>query len=290
MNFVAVVISYNPDEKVYEHVSNYTQIFQKVFVIDNSDQDRRFCIEKVKTSERVIYQCNRNNQGISSALNDAFQWAITEKADFLLTMDQDTIFPNKEIEKMIHFIEGDNKSDVAIYCPNYSKLYLKQNQWISGKEAIPKGKQIYRPFCMTSGSFICVDALKKIDPLSNWFVGFVDYDLSAALIKNGYRLKMFGSACMQQKVGQDTVYSPLVRIFHIVHHTDDRYYYMMRNSGLFIKKYKDERKLVKLVKLQRLRILFNLIFEPNKLDKLKFCAKGINDAKKGVEGNICYYA
>lgn len=290
MNFVAVVIAYNPDKKVYEYVSNYAQIFQKVLVIDNSDKNKRFHTENIVNPERITYQCNQNNQGISDALNDAFQWAILENADFLLTMDQDTIFPNEEIQKMIHFIEKDARKDVAIYSPNYAKLYIKNGSWISGKKAIKKSRQVYRLFCMTSGSFICVDALKQIEPLSNWFIGFVDYDLSAQMVKSGYYLKMIGSACMQQKIGYDTKYNPLVRIFHVVHHSDDRYYYMMRNSGLFIRKYKDERTLVKIVKLQRMRILFNLIFEPNKFDKLKYCAKGMRDARIGIEGNICYHA
>ncbi|OYO84916.1 hypothetical protein CG709_14670, partial [Lachnotalea glycerini] len=142
----------------------------------------------------------KENKDISKTLNYAFKWAYKEEIDFLLTMDQDSEYPNEEIEKLLHYIETYYEENVGIYSANYKKIYynVKKDMMMCSNLSLKWDEVKDVKFCMTSGSFVNINAVQRALPLDNYFVSYVDVDLSMWFLENGYKLKRVGNSVFQQ--------------------------------------------------------------------------------------------
>ena len=97
----AVTVLYNPTKKIIQNISGYIDKVDKVYVIDNSnDSNEKLLID----NKKIEYLPNYTNLGISNSLNKACNLAIDEGYEFLLTMDQDSLFEKNEFQKMIDYI------------------------------------------------------------------------------------------------------------------------------------------------------------------------------------------
>lgn len=286
LNFAVAVILYNPDSKIKKQIDIYKKQFDRIYLFDNSDSPEynRYLADSTK----VYHYYEGINKGVSYALNKIFEWAIEENIDYILTMDQDSRYDEFNILKMKKYIAERKSENIAIYCTNYGKLYVKEGREVESPLHISKKEIKNVNFCMTSGSFVNVKALKRIGALEDWFIGLVDYDLCASFVEKGYSIQMYGDSWFYQRVGKGTKDSRLNRIFRVVHHDKERYYYMIRNAFYFLKKYKKNKVLSNMVKKQIIRILFNLLFENNKIEKIKYCLKGYTDFIKNKKGQYFF--
>ncbi|OMC73879.1 hypothetical protein BK125_22945, partial [Paenibacillus odorifer] len=203
MKYVATIIFYNPDESAIKRVETYCNNFQEVLVIDNSEESNLETALKLKKYRNCVYHKMNGNSGMSEALNYAFYFAIDKKYDFILTMDQDSIYNDKNIYNMKEYIENNYDENIGIYSPNYSKLYYnkKRKKFIEAKPVLRENEEKYVDFCMTSGSFINVKALSKILPLDDYFIAYVDNFLSQKLLEEKYKLLRLGNSYFAQQVG-----------------------------------------------------------------------------------------
>lgn len=281
------VICYNPDKNVPDRIRLYCDIFLQVLVIDNSDTDKYLNTEQF--ADNVVYYDMQGNQGMSQALNVAYKWGLEKNFDYLLTMDQDSVYSKENINNMISYIEENSASDVAIYVANFAKLYRnpKDNRLVPGKPIIEKDSIQEVSMCLTSGSFVRLKAIEIILPLEDYFIAKVDNFISTELINNGYRLLRVGNSYFEQEVGRPVVNTWFNRTFKIVNHTPERYYYTFRNGNYYKEKFYDNKKLVFYYYIGRLRLIFNiLVAENNKISKLKACKQGDRDYKRKILGKI----
>lgn len=285
MKFGIFVLLYNPEvEQVVRRLSNYNKIFDTMLIVDNSQDkpDERMA----EILKKVDYHAMGENKGISKALEYAFEWAEKEKIDYLLTMDQDSEYPKQEIEKMIDFIENTANEKVGIYAANYRKLYFDNIKGVmtAGKLAIEREDVKTVKACMTSGSFVNVKAVQKALPLDDYFVAYVDIDLSAWFLRNGYELKLVGNSVFEQQVGNPVTASKYNIFFRILHHTEKRYYFITRNNFYFRNKYKEH----SVFALKRLiRVYINILLgEENKIAKAKSGYLGYLHYKQGIMGDF----
>lgn len=285
MKFAIFVLLYNPKwGQVSNTLKNYAEIFSEMVIVDNSTIENK---EKVlDVVPNATYYWQGGNKGISKALDYAFKWSKEHKIDYLLTMDQDSDYKNVEIQNMLQYIEKNYDEKVGIYSVNYQNLYLdeKRNEFVAGKLAIKRSSVVEIKFCMTSGSFVNVSAVQKALPLDDFFVSYVDVDLCAWLSEHGYKLLRIGNSVLRQQVGENVKRTKYNMFFHVLHHKDIRYYFMVRNNFLFRKKYKN----FKTLGIKRLvRVLTNIMLgERNKVRKIYACYLGYKDYKKGIYGNI----
>ncbi|PXV91448.1 GT2 family glycosyltransferase [Lachnotalea glycerini] len=285
MKFGIFVLLYNPEiNEVIMRLKKYSQIFGSFLVVDNSQEDYSENLNKELPS--IKYHTMNENKGISKALNYAFKWAYKEEIDFLLTMDQDSEYPNEEIEKLLHYIETYYEENVGIYSANYKKIYynVKKDMMMCSNLSLKWDEVKDVKFCMTSGSFVNINAVQRALPLDNYFVSYVDVDLSMWFLENGYKLKRVGNSVFQQQVGNMVNANKLNMIFHVLHHNEKRYYFMTRNNFYFKSKYKK----YKLYAFKRLiRIYVNILLgEKNKIKKIKASYLGYLHYKQGVMGDL----
>lgn len=278
MNYAVAIVFYNPDERAYGNIAEYEKVFESILIVDNSTENHKV---EFDNRNKVTYHHMNGNKGMAIALNYAYCWAVSSGVDYLLTMDQDTRYPEAEVNNMIEFIEDDNVkgvNDVAIYSANYKKQYLDNDVEVFDGLNIQRTDVKECNFAMTSGSFMNTKYLDKILPLDDWFIGMVDYDV-CALLKTKFpntRFVRFGNSVMYQVVGTQLKNTWVNRFFRVVHLADDRYFYMERNSRFFIEKYKANRTYVKIMRCQRTRILFNLLFEKERIKKVRSILEGKN--------------
>lgn len=289
MKYGVVVIFYNPDEDAIKRISTYSDNFDEVLVVDNSEKENVDISFKVKQYANCLYHKMNGNEGMAKALNYAFYRAIDRGYDFILTMDQDSIYTEENIKKMKVYIEGNIDETVGIYSPNYSKLYYdeKKKSFVAAKPVIDKNEIKIVDFCMTSGSFVNVKALEKILPLEDYFIAYVDNYLCGRLIENNYKLLRVGSSYFAQQVGGVVKNTAFNRLLRVVNHSEVRYYYMVRNNLFFQKRFKYNLKLKTKSKIGLFRIIVNIfIGEENKRKKIKACIAGYRDFKNNVMGKV----
>lgn len=285
MIFAVAIIYYNPDSDVFKRLETYTKCFEKVLIIDNSDSIKQhpdFSINK-----NLVYVDMHGNLGMSKAIEYSLNWAYENKVDILLTMDQDSDFPLESMEYMKNFIRKHYKSNIAVYAPNFCKLYFnrKKKQLVADSPYYDLGKNQYMDFCITSGSFCNVGILKQFLPLDDYFISYVDNDLCTSLCLKGYRLLLAGKAMLYQQVGGCVTDTWVNKKLRILHHSDIRYYYMTRNNFFYRQKYRKFKKIRYWSYMLLLRTIFNIVIsEPDKARKICCMFKGYRDFKQGRLG------
>jgi len=286
LRFIVTVIIYNPKIDVFDRIKIYSDCFEKVLVIDNSDVKNIDFINKISIFDNVFFYDMKGNRGISVALMKSFDVAKHEHFDFILTMDQDTVFSKKAILAMQSIIGKMNQSDIGIFAPNYRKMYYDKNCKIIYKDShydSDKSHEILS--CMTSGSFISCKILDKLIPLDDYFIAHVDTDICAKVITSGYRILLIGNVFFNQQLGKPMKNSRFNMKFNATNHEPIRYYYMIRNYLYFRRQYKNNKKLKKQIKIMPLKYIFKLVTsETNKIEKVKYSYYGYKDFKKNIMG------
>lgn len=284
MKFAIAVIFFNPDVHVFQRMERYSEWFEKCLVVDNTPDDDH-C--KVYLNSRIEYKWMEGNKGLSVALEYAFRWAYENEVQYLLTMDQDTEYPDTEIEKMMVYIQ--TNPGAAIYCTNWRKIYWNREmtQKKMGPLAIDPKETKEVEASMTSGSWMDVKKAVEILPLENYFIGYVDTDISFQLRCKGLKIICVGDSVINQQIGGKVIGGRLNMLFRKILHTKERYYYMSRNNLYLAEKYAGYKKIRNILWKNRVRILFNLLFfEDGRVEKYKYWTMGKCAFRKREMGAI----
>ena len=232
MKLAAVVVLYNPDDKVRENIKSYIDSVQVVYAVDNSDIDH----SKEFSNEKIVYIPNGSNMGIAYALNVGAKKAINDGYDWLLTMDQDSCFQENGVEQMKEFLlnskNGKNKYDfekIGLITP-YHRTLFNEN------EKIP---DIDSPaVVMTSGNIISLKAYNEIGGFKDWmFIDAVDFDYCLNLRDHGYDIWRLVHIEMKHNLGNVVFKDIGKRHFYSLNHSATRRYYIVRNRHYFYDMY-----------------------------------------------------
>ena len=103
MKVAGIVTLYNPDNEVKKNIESYLSDLDKLYIIDNTpNKDNK---QVIPSSNKIVYLPQDDNVGVATALNIGAKKAINDKYNWLLTMDQDSIFPTKDYPKIYQLIE-----------------------------------------------------------------------------------------------------------------------------------------------------------------------------------------
>ena len=290
MKICGVVVLYNPDSKVIDNIKSYIKLLDKLFIVDNSpapnDNKENFKDKKME------YISNNGNKGIASALNVGANEAIKLKADWLLTMDQDSSFQEGALEKMTSFLKElkDNQIMSEVLGLTYEKLgvlsalqrtELNKNDKLEGLD--------YPLVVMTSGNLINLNIYKKIDGFKDWFfIDAVDFEYCLNIKKNGYEVVQMNTAELKHNLGSISKKTILGKKVFVTNHSAIRRYYITRNRHYLYDLYHEDFLEYCALELDRTKheLLKIILFENHKIDKMKAMYKGYRDYKKGITGEI----
>lgn len=290
MKIEGVVVLYNPTDNVMDNIDSYLKPLDKLYIVDNSDKSNNN--EKMFNNKKIKYISNNGNQGIANAINVAAKEAINDKADWLLTMDQDSCFEKGSLEKMISFLKElkKNKLMEEVLGLKYDKIGiltalhrtgLNENDILSGID--------YPLVVMTSGNLINLEAYKKVDGLKDWFfIDAVDFEYCLNLKRNNYEIVQMNTAELKHNLGKIVKRKIFGKTVYVTNHNAIRRYYITRNRHYLYDLYKED--FLPYCKLElsmtRKELLKIWLFEKDKINKTKAIYKGYRDYKKGKKGSI----
>mgnify|MGYP003348771424 CR=1 FL=1 len=227
MNIAGIVIVYHPDIQVLcDNIKTYVQGLRQLYVYDNSElpsPDIEKALWEVDTS--IQYHYFGSNEGIAKRLNSAVKYAIENKFDYLLTMDQDSSFKKGDFEKYINYIQAGSYNNVVQFGVNCQPQFTVPSN-------IPEPVLTL----ITSGTILNLSFIKNIGAFNeNLFIDFVDAEFSYRVIQKGYINLMYADIVLNHSIGTLVEGRSLInfkKTLRITHHPI-RVYYIIRN-GLFL--------------------------------------------------------
>lgn len=267
MKIIATVICYNPDKKQISNIKSYINYVEKLYIIDNSENNNQELLDNLKNS-KIEYIFNGDNLGMAKALNKACNMAKKEDYEWILTMDQDSVFSKDNIEKYLKIFSYIKNKNVGIISPHH---ILKNDIKNLGNNTFLKTDSV-----MTSGNILNLDAWEKVGKFNeNLFIDEVDNDLCFRMTEYNFKILQLNKLRMYHELGNLEKRKFFLKKISVLNHNYIRKYYIVRNKLYMFKKYKKYRFRYS---YSILNDFFKVIFfEKDKMKKLKYMFRGIND-------------
>ena len=271
--FEAAITLYNPTDEQIQRAISYSQTFDYVILLDNSDEyfdNNTLIIDML--NERCKYIRMSGNEGLSVAFNKALETPEVEKCDYLCTLDQDSIFEQSQIRNLMNFISNTyiNLDEVGIFAPiiDYGKGQKKSENFEERKRVI------------TSGSFVSLRNVKKFNIIYDikYFIDKFEIDFCQQLLDKKLKIIVYHGAVLKQRLGDEGNFGHSC-------HSVLRHYYLFRNRFYFNHKFFPIYKRYLLNILQTARhCVFILLYEPQKVMKVKMLKLASQDYLNGKMG------
>ncbi|STO32267.1 rhamnosyltransferase [Fusobacterium necrogenes] len=270
-----VVVLYNPNiSETINNINSYVSELDKLYIIDNSEKENYTRLENYITiNKNIEYTWLGENKGIAKALNVGKNKAINEEADYFLTIDQDSSFKNN-FREMINWLINNELllEKVAIISPihNLKEKNIKTKNKLEEKEIV-----------MTSGNILNLNLIKNIGDFNeDFFIDEVDHEFCYRIREKGYKILCLNDIELNHKLGNLKNY----KFFSVTNHNYIRRYYITRNRLYMIKRFPE---LKKKYIIKNFSDFFKIIlFEKNKIKKIKYFFKGIDDFYKNKKGKL----
>ena len=292
---IVVLVTYKADTDLLRKcINSLKEQVSKIVIIDNTpSNNNKLKLEKIDNVE-IIYL--GDNYGIAYAQNIGIKKAIQCNADFILTSDQDTIYPDKYIKDLLEcFTEKSINTKIASISPIFvdenkqNKLqpmvYFK-NGLLKKDYNLEKCKSVSH--VISSGMLIPSDVFKQVGLMDeNLFIDWVDTEWCWRAISKGFSV----------------IQTPHVQIDHclgnlskniigktITVHSSFRNYYKIRNA-VYLFFYSDSLNVtMKLFALQQIikMIVVHPLTSDKKILELKIIWNGVIDGifKKMKSGKL----
>lgn len=266
--FCAGIVLYNPEsDRINENIEAIIDQVDYVILADNGSDNYDYIYDKYKSVPKVRFIHNKENQGIATALNQICTEASELGAEWILTLDQDSVVAHDLIATYSKYIGQEN---VGIVCPA-----IKDRNFTLKRECNLAGQVIKVPRCITSGSFTRIKAWEKIGGFDEkLFIDAVDFDFCFTLRENDYLILRTYETHILHEVGKSKLVKFLWKEDSVYNHSVSRYYYIFRNNIYVGRKHSCMTKQV----FQLIKRLYLVMRHENKRGaKLLSICKGIKD-------------
>lgn len=288
-----IIVNWNGEAdtlECLESLKNNDYPNYKVVIIDNgSDREIRIDDSKVK----VIY--NKKNLGFSGGNNVGIKYALKNKAEYVLLLNNDTIVSNNFLSKMIRVAEKDEKAGIIgpkIYFPDSKKIWFAGGEinWLYNKgtmrgfNQIDNGQYDYPEAQKTdyiTGCCLLIknEAIKKIGLMpEEYFLYYEDTDWSLKAKKEGFECIFVPAAVIWHKGSKSSIAESPSYI-----------YYHIRNGLMMAKRYAPwhVKIFIHLDNIYRIKKQFlKYIFMPRKRTWTKYILLGIKDFYLNKKGKV----
>lgn len=261
----AGVTLFNPTSEEINNVIMYTDVFDKIFVYDNSVEKYN---RSVLNHPLIDIISLGSNDGVGKACRIMTEKAKKECFDYIMLFDQDSTI---DCDSIIHIIDFIRRQEVeaTVYCPQIV---------FNEKTHVVQGGYKFVDWCITSGTVIKLkDYGENICFDDNYFIDRVDKDFCYQIVKNNKKICQINNAILYQQLGETSKKGYSI-------HKPFRHYYIARNRAYFNKKYKKSNFLTIFQSFRHICIIIKK--EPDKLKKVKMVLRGISDYRKGKMGRL----
>lgn len=286
----AGIVTFEPDPtRLYDNLSAIVTQVDRVLIFDNSSHNQEAVRSMAGAFQNVTLTCGAENFGIGYALNRLAEAAQAEGAEWLVTLDQDSVCPPGMVGELKATAIGASIAIVAPYICDRNKLAPMPEE-LALLPATEVFTQPARRGAITSGSLMRLSAWASVGGFDEaFFIDYVDYDMNQRLMDKGYLLVRNNRTQLLHEVGaarktwlrvprKDMSGRWHVERFYSFGHSHVRCYFKARNRVLFTRKYWRKLGITHegIFQLPQ-QIVLTLLFEPEKLKKLTAFIRGIRD-------------
>ena len=293
-NTCSVLITYYPDEELIERVSTIRHQVSTFIIVDNSanyeitNKLKHIC----KTFDcHLIF--NNSNLGIATALNIGFKYAMSlnESIEWILTLDQDTLCGPELVKSLFNAYDSCYfKNSVMIVGSNYEEK--STGKLLHYTKAIDNKWELVNSL-PSSGSLINLTAFNHVGTFrDDFFIDYVDTEFCLRVSNLGFKIIICPQVNMIHPLGyyhHSKLFSFLTGKHLVTNYPAFRQYYWTRNGSKVIKNYffKDLKWCIKeIYYLYFRRVITVILFESEKIKKLKYVTFGLYHALIGKYGKI----
>jgi rhamnosyltransferase len=264
---LAVVVSYNGQQKIRETVDALRNQIEHVHIVDNgSNAESLGVLEALEREPGVTVERLGQNRGVGYALNRGVERARQMACTWLLTMDQDSVVDGSFIAAYRQAIEKDPKT--ACLTPRITNRTRKKDA---------EGGMI--DYAITSGNLVRVSLFDQIGCYDEgFFIDWIDFDFCLRLRRAGYAIQRVPTAVMQHQLGIPVDIPQAARAYY-AQHSPVRRYYIYRNFMYLAGRYLFEFPgfIAKLALSQMLLLLLVGFLDTNPLASYRSIARGLWD-------------
>ncbi len=279
-NICAVIVTYHPDADFHKRLVRIAkQVGQVVVVDNNSDSSSVAMLQDVCERPQIELILNNYNMGVAAALNQGVNLAHDMNFTWALLFDQDT----EPTDAMVNvfaavYKQFPDKGSLALIGANYSAL--RSGRIRHHNEANHVSGWIEKKTIITSGSLLRLGIFKEIGPFrTEFFIDHVDHEYCLRARSAGFRVIKTQEPTMEHSIGAPSMHQLLWKSIRTSNHSALRHYYMMRNHIVVSREYafKDPEWVITTLYSSLKTIFLMILFEKEKLIKLKFIFLGIVD-------------
>jgi hypothetical protein len=285
-----VILNWNRKEDTLECLSSLKKIDYKNYktvIVDNGSRDDS--VKEIKKEFPHTYILKKKiNIGFAGGCNVGIRYALKNKTDYVLLLNNDTVVDKRFLSEMMKAAESDEK--IGIVCPKvyfYSKPKLLQYAGLKfdfnkgesvliGYDKLDKGqfdKIQEADFCGGTCMLVKKEVFEKAGFFDKmYFLYFEDNDFGFRARKSGYKI----------------IFCPKAKIWHKISASTGgqtnptKEYYLARNNLIFMKKYSKKSLLINFIPHYLINAaLCSLSFIWNgRLDLFNARIKGVYDGLK----------
>ncbi|MFT4856184.1 MAG: rhamnosyltransferase [Algoriphagus sp.] len=245
-----VIVTFYPDRdllrKSLQILSNQVRT---LIIVSNNDDDFS------DWGMKIVHINLQENTGIASAQNQGIRLAMANGVDFVLTSDQDTIFPENYVEEMLHSFQNllENGQKIGALSPVFrdAKYEEKIHPMVkfSGfglKKFFSENEPQAVSHVISSGMFLNSKTLQDIGLMKeSFFIDWVDTEWCWRADARGYSIYQIPEIFISHALGEN---SKDLILFSVTSHHYLREYYKLRNA-IFLLKDRNYRQLNKMIYL-----------------------------------------
>ena len=284
MKFCGVVVWYNPATDVLDNINSYITEIEKLYIIDNSKYSHINLLADYKYQNKCKYIPLHKNLGLAYTLNVGCKKAIKDRFDYILTMDQDSMFEPTAVSKLKVAAQKDER--YGIICPNVKSIYHDEKTNLDKVAYLKWKKEEFKEisWTMTSGSLTSLKAYTDVGGFDDdLFIAHIDIDFCIRLKQNNWKILMVGPAVIKQRFGNSKPVRILWKKVHPSFANPVRTYYLFRNQKYLEMKYGKE--IHKFIGVDLWKFFVKItLFEKQKLKKYLMMLQGYRDAKANRMG------
>lgn len=230
---IAVVPSYRPDPSIHDGLAALAPQVDEVIVVDDgSPAEFDSILDEIALGGHTVVR-SVENRGIAAALNTGIRMALDRGADYVLTLDDDTIMPPDYIAVAL---------DIFARATPATRLGIVSSDRVNGHPAIPP-RRSPEGFglvgeAIQSGMVISAECLRVCGLMDErFFIDCVDTEYCARIGELGFRIAIATGTDLAHTLGVQVPQRPfghqLMRDGQPVlyqYHTPYRRYFITRNN------------------------------------------------------------
>lgn len=298
MSVASLTISFNGKELLFRQVEallRQTRRPDEIIVVDNDSSDGTAeAIAQCYPFVKVIRQSK--NEGVGGGYSAGLKYAaVCRKHDWVWMLDQDSVPGPELLARLLDtFSTLSNPDRVGLIAPlpvdeisgeAYTLYRWKQRQ-VRVELQKERSPVVFVDLVISSGSLIRREALETAGlPRKDFFMDFVDFEHSLRLRRHGFEIAVVTECSMPHTIGTPRTVNLFGRPRLWITHAAWRNYYIVRNQVYVIwhEMPSVEAKAFMLGRFAK-QVLGTLLFDSEKLTRIKFLSFGLWDGIRGKLG------